>query len=291
MNDNRYIRPRDDGAPTRSTAARREWLRAAITAYGERFRDDLHEQYGWPDLQFRVRAAGAGQLVVEGETALPQTARSFTRGLLATFGPAEIAVAFHVRRPEHGWFIPRVPVMRVWRDLAATTPATEWAASDGAVRVLARAGVASLVRCPDGTAGWTRDPLRPCVVPAPPSPRPTIWRDAARSFLGVPYRAGGTTPAGIDCSGLVQRVYRAVEGKVLPRHSGDQFALLPLRSGERREGQLVFVNGAGESPFHVGVLLRRGSCDWSVVHASSTRAVVVEDPYDEYLRRGGERAR
>lgn len=39
----------------------------------------------------------------------------------------------------------------------------------------------------------------------------------ANSFLGVPYLWGGTTPAGFDCSGLVQYCYREVFNIELPR--------------------------------------------------------------------------
>ena len=78
-----------------------------------------------------------------------------------------------------------------------------------------------------------------------------VVADAAR-YLGVPYRWGGTDPArGLDCSGLVQRVYRDL-GVELPRTSGEQ-----ARSGrpvaslaDARPGDLVAF---GEPVDHIGI--------------------------------------
>ena len=43
--------------------------------------------------------------------------------------------------------------------------------------------------------------------------------EMARSLLGTPYRFGGTTPEGFDCSGLINYVYRKAAGMTLPRNS------------------------------------------------------------------------
>ena len=67
----------------------------------------------------------------------------------------------------------------------------------------------------------------------------------ARRQLGTPYRWGGTSPGGFDCSGLVYAAYRSI-GRRLPRTTWGQ-----LRIGKRvawpslRAGDLVFTNGGG----------------------------------------------
>jgi cell wall-associated NlpC family hydrolase len=77
----------------------------------------------------------------------------------------------------------------------------------------------------------------------------------ARSFLGVPYQYGGSSPStGFDCSGLVRFVY-AHFGIPLP-HSSFADVLLGQRVGRRRlrPGDLVFFSGAS----HVGIYVGSG---------------------------------
>ena len=64
-------------------------------------------------------------------------------------------------------------------------------------------------------------------------------------FLNTPYLWGGTTPFGIDCSGFVQQVFRAVANIDLPRDAyqqaeiGDDVYFSDLQSGD-----LAFFNNA-----------------------------------------------
>jgi len=101
----------------------------------------------------------------------------------------------------------------------------------------------------------------------------------ARRFVGAtPYLWGGTTPAGFDCSGLVQFSYREAYGINLPRTSRQQFHagvfIPPNRSDLMRPGDLVFFSRTGrpENIHHVGIFVGNNR----MIHAPSSGRLVSE---------------
>jgi len=83
--------------------------------------------------------------------------------------------------------------------------------------------------------------------------------DIARQWLGVPYVFGGCSRNGVDCSCLVQLVYRAV-GVNLPRVAADQWnAVKPIARADLLPGDLVFfANTYMPGVSHVGLYVGNG---------------------------------
>ena len=129
-------------------------------------------------------------------------------------------------------------------------------ATDGAIRLLTGLLIAWLLVGCAGRELATRDEPGALSID-----RALILAEARRS-LGLPYRLGGTSDRGLDCSGLVQRAY-ARAGIRVPRTSRAQFEALP-RVDEARPGDLLFfATAGGRQASHVGIYLGDGE----MIHA------------------------
>ena len=88
-------------------------------------------------------------------------------------------------------------------------------------------------------------------------------REAADPWMGTPYRLGGNTKSGVDCSAFVQAVYKDVYSVELPRTAEEQETLgAKVDRKDLQAGDLVFFRTKGMGPFfksrHVGVYLGGG---------------------------------
>ena len=103
------------------------------------------------------------------------------------------------------------------------------------------------------------------------------------SWLGASYKYGGTTKSGVDCSGFVYMVYKAVFGKTLTRQSAGMLTdnCTKITKNQLREGDLVFFRTDGKkssTPNHVGIYLKENK----FIHASTSKGVVVSDLLQSY---------
>lgn len=110
----------------------------------------------------------------------------------------------------------------------------------------------------------------------------------ARKYIGTPYRYGGTTSKGMDCSGLLCTSFKAVDIQ-LPRVSHEQAKYgTEVRLTNVAPGDLVFFSerkGSGKVS-HVGMVTDvRGKNDVKFIHASTSRGVIEDNLYSEYFQR------
>jgi cell wall-associated NlpC family hydrolase len=105
--------------------------------------------------------------------------------------------------------------------------------------------------------------------------------DTALKQVGRPYRYGGSTPEGFDCSGLVRFAYLA-QGITVPRTTGEQFrASQAVKTGKLAPGDLLFFRIEGAEVSHVAIYAGNGR----FVHApQSGRPVETRGLDDDWYR-------
>jgi cell wall-associated NlpC family hydrolase len=105
-------------------------------------------------------------------------------------------------------------------------------------------------------------------------------RAEVRRWQGTPHKMGGASRRGVDCSGFVQHLYRAVYHRSIPRstalqvQSGRSVALNQLSPGD-----LIFF----KPPYkirHVGIYLGEGQ----FAHASASKGVMISNLSETYWR-------
>lgn len=108
--------------------------------------------------------------------------------------------------------------------------------------------------------------------------------DEASTYLGTPYRYGGTTRSGIDCSAFVLSVFGAAAGVNLPRvaaaqsQEGDA-----VDKSELKKGDLVFFSHGRGRISHVGIVEEVDeNGEVKFIHSATSRGVMVSSLNDKY---------
>lgn len=103
----------------------------------------------------------------------------------------------------------------------------------------------------------------------------------AAEWIGTPYRTGGESKRGTDCSGFVSQLYKKVYRTRLSRSTDGQLKESNKISRRNlREGDLVFFTSRAsrKKVAHVGIYLKNGK----FIHASTSQGVIVSDLKEKY---------
>ena len=147
---------------------------------------------------------------------------------------------------------------------AAEPPADGARGGDAIMHLLQDKGLVPAAEATQGFVSTVRDAASDLVI-------------SAMNFLGVPYRRGGQSEEGFDCSGFTRHVFEKSLGLVLPRRADQQAkdgALAEVKRDELKPGDLVFFNTMRRAFSHVGIYVGEGK----FIHAPRTGGQVrIED--------------
>ena len=107
----------------------------------------------------------------------------------------------------------------------------------------------------------------------------------AMQFVGVRYRAGGTSMSGMDCSGFITAAFKIFDLK-LPRTSIDMSRVgEKIEPSEAKKGDLIFFRTHGGVINHVGMVVDIVNDEIKFLHSSLSRGVMVSSTKENYYKR------
>jgi lipoprotein Spr len=104
-----------------------------------------------------------------------------------------------------------------------------------------------------------------------------------QQWMYTPYKYGGMSKSGVDCSGFSSIAMREIFGVRIPRTAEDQYkAGETVRDGWQKAGDLVFFkNVRGRGIDHVGIFLGNNR----FAHASTKKGVIISDLDEDYYHK------
>lgn len=131
-------------------------------------------------------------------------------------------------------------------------------------------------------------PARPSTSPSRPAPANSesatdIIVKTALSYEGTPYKYGGTSRRGMDCSGLINASYQAAD-RYVPRTSSQMAAEgKKVTLNKVKPGNLLLFSAKGGSRIdHVGLVVEVDGDEIAFIHSTTSRGVRVDRLNDGY---------
>ena len=115
----------------------------------------------------------------------------------------------------------------------------------------------------------------------------------ARSYTGTPYKWGGTSSKGMDCSGLLLKSFSAIEYKI-PRTSAEQKKIgHRVNKNELKKGDLVFfaTSKKKRKVTHVGLVTNVQGSKVTFIHSSTSKGVTESSLLNAYWEKRFKQAR
>lgn len=112
------------------------------------------------------------------------------------------------------------------------------------------------------------------------NPTTTAIITTSMKYLGVPYKFGGTTPKGFDCSGYLQYIFNE-NGVKIPRTADEQYKVgTNITQPQLQSGDLVFFTTYSKGASHCGLYLGNGK----FIHASSSKGIRIDELNNSYWK-------
>ena len=110
--------------------------------------------------------------------------------------------------------------------------------------------------------------------------------ETAKKNLGRPYKSGGTTSAGFDCSGLVYVSFKKYD-IFLPRASIEMSKVgKQVKEKDIQKGDLIFFKTNGKSVInHVGLVTEVNNDEIKFIHSSTTKGVMISSTKEPYFKK------